>query len=184
MPIKGIAHILAAADRELANKTNTWWPDAPGWVVFFLAQLGGRCWIIAGWVERSPHRARPRPPSGSGTGAVLLICSGQTISADSVVSCLRKNMLSWARSQEDCTLKIPWPLASSVSQVNYFPHLCFIFPPISVLFHPPLTPEKWWQQTLPYENVVRQILWLVHLAFRKGNRLQIQISSQGDCRDR
>lgn len=27
MPIKGISHILAAVERELASKTDTWWAD-------------------------------------------------------------------------------------------------------------------------------------------------------------
>lgn len=48
MPIKGIAHILAAAERELANKTNTWWPDPLGWAVPSLTQLGGRLQVVAG----------------------------------------------------------------------------------------------------------------------------------------
>lgn len=48
-------------------------------------------------------------------------------------------------------LLIPWPLASSVSQVHYLPPFFSNFYSVPS----PLTPEKWWQQTFPYENVVR-----------------------------
>lgn len=46
------------------------------------------------------------------------------------------------------------------------------------------TPEKWWQQTPTYDNVVKWILQMVHLAFHKGSGRHSQISSQGDHRDR
>lgn len=126
MPIKGIARMLAAAERELANETNTWWPDPPCCGVLSLTQLGGGHSVVAGWVETSLHRGEGQVLPRS-WGSLPLIPSCQAIFTSSVVSCKEKNESFWARSWEDCMSLIPWPLASSVSQVNYFPHFCFIF---------------------------------------------------------
>lgn len=155
MPIKGIFHILAAVERQLASKTT------PGGQTSFdmmsvcsLTQLGGRHWIVVGWVERSLHRGEAKSSQGirKRAGCRPLISSCQTISTSGVVSSKEKIKSSWARCWEVIhSLGIGWQFQSG----KLFSTVIFQFFSDFYCIPPLLTLEKCWQQTLSYENPMR-----------------------------